>query len=220
MSDKDSYQGEMTPEDMANNENVLFSMLSQFLGRKCFSGLVTVTEVQEVGELAPVGMVTVSPMVHQTQANGTIIPHGNIYNLPYMRLQGGGNAVVVDPAAGDIGIAIFTDRDISIVKDTRKPGPPGGKLRNHFSSGLYIGGFLNGTPRQYVHFKDDEINIRAISKIKISAPEVEIDGDLSVSGDVTSTGEVSGKGIKVSDHTHGGVESGSANTGKPVSAGG
>ena len=220
MSDRDSYQGELTPEDMATQENVMMALMRQFLGRKCFSGLVTVESVESGDELSPVGMVTVSPMVHQIQANGSIIPHNKIYNLPYCRLQGGENAIVIDPAVGDIGMAIYTDRDISIVKETRKSGPPGTRLRNHFSSGLYVGGFLNGAPQQYIHFKSTSVVIRSLAKVTIDAPEVEIAGNLSVSGDIRSTGEVQGKGINLSDHAHSGVESGSSNTGKPVGQGG
>ncbi|SUI50016.1 Uncharacterised protein [Serratia quinivorans] len=95
------------------------------------------------------------------------MPHNKIYNLPYFRLQGGVNAVVIDPVVGDIGVAIFADRDISVVKETRQAGAPGSKRRNHFSDGLYVGGFLNGTPSQYLWFKNGGIVIHSPSKVTI-----------------------------------------------------
>lgn len=216
MSDQESFQGELSVEDMATEENVLFAMMRRFIGQKCFSGLVVVESVTVPDALSPVGMVTVKPMVHQVQADGVVMPHNKIYNLPYFRLQGGVNAVVIDPVVGDIGMAIFADRDISVVKETRQAGAPGSKRRNHFSDGLYVGGFLNGTPSQYLWFKNGGIVIHSPSKVTIEAPEVELVGNLSVSGDVTAIGEVMGKGIPLSDHEHGGVESGGSNTGKPV----
>ena len=33
-----------------------------------------------------------------------------IHNVPYMRIQGGANGIILDPAIGDIGIATVCDR--------------------------------------------------------------------------------------------------------------
>ena len=44
---------------------------------------------------------------------------------------------------------------------------------------------------------------------------VAVSGNEDVSGNVTANGDVTGSGISLSGHTHGGVESGSSNTGGP-----
>ncbi|WP_289365801.1 hypothetical protein [Pantoea stewartii] len=40
-------------------------------------------------------------------------------------------------------------------------------------------------------------------------------GDFNFGGNITAVGEVTGKGIKLSTHTHGGVQSGNSDTQGP-----
>ncbi|WP_086648304.1 hypothetical protein [Gluconobacter sp. DsW_056] len=72
-----------------------------------------------------VGTVDVTPMVHQQTSDGTAVPHGTIYGVPYLRIQGGACAVIVDPVAGDIGYIIISGRDQSNVVATQAPALPG-----------------------------------------------------------------------------------------------
>ena len=44
---------------------------------------------------------------------------------------------------------------------------------------------------------------------------VEVDGDISATGNISSTGDVTTSSISLNNHTHGGVESGSASTSAP-----
>lgn len=117
-----------------------------YIVESIMSRLQTVTLVKVVavkgGGLSPVGMVDVQPLVSQIDGSGGVIPHGVIFNVPYMRLQGGGNAVVIDPQVGDIGMCGFCSRDISSVKANKAASPPQSKRRFDYSDGLYFGGFL------------------------------------------------------------------------------
>lgn len=164
------------------------------------SRIQTVTLVRiiktKAGGLAPVGMVDVQPLVSQINGSGEITPHGIIYNIPYFRLQGGGNAVIIDPKPGDIGMCGFCSRDISSVKQNKAPSAPQSRRRYDFSDGLYFGGFLNGTPQQYIHFKDGGIKIYSPDKVEIEAPQtiikspdVQIDGaQMTIKANTTQTG--------------------------------
>lgn len=191
------------------------------------------------GELAPVGFVDVRPMVAQLDAKGQAVPHGTIYNLPYTRIQGGANAVVIDPQPGDIGIAVFCGRDISSVKQTKKPGNPGSLRKFDWADGVYIGGTLNGTPTQYIRFTAEGIEIVSPSTVTIRAPDMLLDGDVMVTGSVTAdgdivtggaveaggnvtvggtlvtTGDVTAAGKSLATHTHGGVTTGGGTSGPP-----
>ena len=91
-------------------------------------------------------------LVNQQNAAGIGIAEGQLVNLPYMRIQGGANAVIIDPQPGDIGIAVFASRDISTVIATKKQANPATFRMYDFSDGLYLGGVLNGVPSQYVQF--------------------------------------------------------------------
>jgi hypothetical protein len=220
----ETYVGFEALNSGASDTNALRFLFQQLMAGVWTSGLVLVRAVTNVDTLDPVGFVDVQPMVHQIDGQGQITPHGTIHNLPYFRMQGGTNAVILDPKVGDIGIAIFASRDISAVKTSKQPGAPGSWRRNDPADGLYIGGFLNGVPAQYVLFSDaDGIKVVSPTRVTIQAPDIQFIGPThttgAVTGDTTATygGEVTANGgHTVSAHTHGGVQTGSGSTGTPT----
>lgn len=185
-------------------------VVGQMIAEMQTVALVEVIGVSNDGGLSPVGTVDVRPLVHQMGGNRTAVPHGVIYKIPYMRLQGGANAIILDPQIGDIGMCGFCSRDSSTVVATRKAALPASLRKYNWSDGLYIGGFLNGTPTQYIRFYDDGIDIVSPTKVRIISPNVEMTGDLTAAS-VTTT-----SGISLDEHTHGGVQTGSGNTGQPL----
>jgi hypothetical protein len=63
------------------------------------------------------------------------VEHGVIYSIPYFRLQGGVNAIIIDPEPGDIGMCGFCSRDISVVKNTKKIANPGSYRKYAWADG-------------------------------------------------------------------------------------
>lgn len=166
----DGYVGHANATDAGSDYNAAALVAKDMLGRVQTATLVQVRAVTNAGGLSAVGMVDVQPMVHQVDGAGNPTPHGTIHGLPYFRLQGGANAIILDPQVGDIGIAVFANRDLSTVKATKKPGNPGSRRRNAMSDGLYIGGVLNGQPTQFVQFVGMDINITALASVTITGP--------------------------------------------------
>jgi hypothetical protein len=182
--DSSAYSGlaDFTSDTSELNEHTfLFKRLLR--GGVWTSGLVEVISVTNAGGLSPVGFVDVSPMVHQVDGKGNATPHGVIHNLPYFRLQGGANAVIIDPVAGDIGGAMFCSRDISAVKATRGANVPGSQRTFDPADGLYFGGWLNGQPTQYIRFSTAGIEIITPATSTITAANVNI----TASGTATVT---------------------------------
>lgn len=219
--DADGYRGAARPADNVGIPNGVAFAIRSLIGRVNTATLVKVLEVTSPGGLAPVGYVKVQPLVNAVDGDGTVVAHLPLSNLPYMRLQGGANAVVIDPRPGDIGLAIFATTDIGTVKTTRAQAAPASPRRHHLSDGLYVGGYLNGAPTQYVLFDDDGVTVVSPTKVKIQSPSVEIDGPVTVNGALTATGNITaGQGgsgaVDLLGHVHGGVQAGSAQTGGPV----
>lgn len=187
-----------------NAQNHMFRSLASNMAT---ATLVLVKAVRP-GGVGGASFVDVQPMVAQMDGAGNTVPHGIINNLPVFRLQSGGNAVVLDPAVGDIGIAVFASRDISAVKESRRPAQPGSARRFDMADGLYIGGVLNGAASQYVEFvAGGGINIVSTAGVNINAP-----GAVAI-----TSGSLTHNGKNVGDtHVHGGVVIGGANTTGPV----
>ena len=190
-----------------NHFNQIDFIVRQILSKHATIALVQIKSVQGADAVAPVGLCDVQPMVGQIGGDGKIVPHGVIHNVPFFRLQGGTNAIIIDPKPGDIGIAVFAAHDISTVKNTRKTGGPGSRRRFDWADALYIGGVLNGTPEQYVRFVSDGIEVISPTKVTVRAPDVAIDvstrltvtGPTTLDGNVTITGDIAATGTTTFD---------------------
>jgi hypothetical protein len=183
----------LTPGDLTSPQNEAQFIIRSLLGDVRTSMPVKVTKVTNTGNVAAIGRVDIMPLVGQLDGDGQLIPHGTIYDVPYMRLQGGGNAVIIDPVVGDIGIALFCDRDISAVKAAKGATHPGSLRKHDMSDAVYLGAILSSAPVQYIRF--------SASGIEIVAPTVTIPNTLIVGGKNVNT------------HTHGGIRSGTETSG-------
>lgn len=179
--------GSLAPSSTWGEFNNMAFMVQQALGKMQTATLVRIESCTNAGGLSPVGYVDVTPMVNQLDGQGNPTPHVTIYNLPYLRIQGGKNGVIIDPEPGDIGMAAFASRDISQVKTTRKQGNPGSHRQYSFADGMYLGGMLNGTPTQYIQFSTAGIRIHSPTRVKIDAPDVLIEAQTVEINASTST---------------------------------
>jgi len=148
----DTAVGQALPTDSYSAYNATTFMIKQIVARINTATLVQVKSVTNSGGVSPVGSVDVLPLVNQVDGAGNPTEHVTVYGLPYVRIQGGTNAVIIDPKVGDIGVAVFASRDISTVKNAKKQSNPGSYRRFNMADGLYIGGVLNGCSFQGTAF--------------------------------------------------------------------
>lgn len=190
MSDNDGYQGMQKPNSATNEFNALSFLITQIINGRNIATLVKVVAVNSEGGLAIAGTVDVIPMVNQLDGQGNAVPHGTVNDIPYYRMQGGANAVIMDPQVGDIGICVFADRDISSVRANKAASNPGSLRRSDMADGMYIGGMLNGVPSQYMMFTEDGIKLFSPTKINLDAPIIELMAEqvvIDASESVTAT---------------------------------
>lgn len=230
------------PFDVANDTVEAFRYQFENCIRNMYAALpVQVVSVQAAG-LAPVGFVDLQPLTQQVTIDGNMVSLPAVFNAPYFRLQGGTNAIIIDPAVGDIGIAVFSSRDTSGVKRERGKAATASLRMFSLSDGMYIGGILNAKPEQYIQFDGSGIAVYSPTAINLTAPTVTINAAqqttvdtplLVITGQMTQTGAkgsgaqtsggltntggtISSNGIVLESHVHGGVQSGGSNTGTPV----
>jgi hypothetical protein len=168
--------GFATPEDWGSEFSAIRFVIMRSLARWRTCTLVQVTAVQP-GAVGPIGTVTVQPLVNMVDGQGTATPHGTFQNIPYLRISGGKNAVICDPAVNDIGVMVVSDRDISSVKNAQQPSPPGSERRADLADGIYLGTIISQeAPTQYVQFTATGINIVDVNgnKIQLTATGINI----------------------------------------------
>ncbi|KAG1258519.1 hypothetical protein G6F65_015550 [Rhizopus arrhizus] len=242
MAEQFGYTGQAQAGEGVGEYGALMFLINQALARLSTATLVRVVSVTNDGGLSPVGFVDVQPLVNQLDGAGNAVPHAVRHQLPYFRLQGGTDAVILDPKVGDIGMAAFGSRDLSAVKASKQQSNPGSWRTHDMADGLYFGGLLNGTPVQYVQFTAGGINVVSPSKVTVQAPNIELNaaaqcalnspvivlngtvqqgagsfgGTSTWQGNMNTLGTLRNNGKDVgSTHTHPGVQSGPSNTGTP-----
>jgi hypothetical protein len=220
----------LQPSTLWGVHNNLNFVIQQALSKVQTATIVKVIACSNDGGVSPVGTVDVQILVNQISGQKVATPHVTMYGLPYLRIQGGSNAVIIDPQPGDIGIAVFASRDLTNVKSTKAQANPGSFRMHDFADGMYLGGLLNGVPSQYVQFGSGGVSIVSPDTITLQAPNIVLQGavaqsggnvtmaeDLTVGGDVVA--DLTGStfdGIPFATHKHIGVTSGSSNTGGPI----
>lgn len=163
MGSSPQLSGQLDPwSTQGEYSNILFAV-RQAINLLRTADIVRVEACTNDGDLSPVGFVDVTPLVNQIDGanppNPT--PHVTIFGLPYLRMQGGTAAIIMDPKPGDLGVALFASRDISKVKTAKAQANPGSFRSYDFQDGMYMGGLLNGAPEQYIQFSDAGISIVA-----------------------------------------------------------
>lgn len=225
------------PVDVSCEGNALAFSLTNMIGQYSFIDVVRVVEV--TGDT-----LTVISMISGLTTDNARINNEPIYGVPFLRLQRGVSAVIMDPVAGDIGFVAICDRDITNVKTTKADSVPGSKRTHSPSDAIYLTGIasLNATPLQYVHFRNDGIDIVSPMAVTVSSPIVQVNADNEVSlnapsivlngaitqgsgsyagtaafkNAVTSEADFSVGTVSLKTHKHTGVQSGSSETGTPV----
>ncbi len=201
-STNDLSVGQLKPQTTWGDYNSAHFVVQQSLAKMQTATLVEIVAVNNTGGVSPVGYVDIKPLVNQLDAKGKPVSHLTIHNVPYLRLQGGGNAIILDPEIGDIGVALFASRDISKVKKTRAQANPGSLRQFSFSDAMYMGGMLNGTPIQYIQFSATGIAVKSPTKITLDAPEIEVTGAAHFLSTIDADDEITAITTPVHGHTH------------------
>ena len=173
--------GMLQPSTLWGVHNNLAFIIQQALSKVQTATVVKVIACSNDGGVSPVGTVDVQILVNQISGQKVATPHVTMYGLPYLRIQGGANAVIIDPQPGDIGIAVFASRDITTVKSTKAQANPNTFRMHDCADGMYLGGLLNGSPSQYVQFTATGISIVSPNAVNVTAPSVTVNSSGTIS---------------------------------------
>lgn len=151
--ENDAYQGLAGAAADASAYNQVNFLVRAILNNTATVTLVQVMGVTSGGEAAKAVFIDVMPLVNQVDGKGNATPHGIIHDIPFVRLQAGRNAVIIDPQVGDIGLALVCSRDISGVKATGAAATPGMVRSFDYADSIYLGAVLGDAPEQYLAFR-------------------------------------------------------------------
>lgn len=160
---------------------------------------------QEASNASAVGFLSVRPMVFMVDGSNNNYARATINNVPFFRLQAGGNAVILNPKVGDIGLIAYCERDISMVKRSKKQAAPNSRRQFNINDAVYLGGMLNSAPTQYIQFLDSGMNIKTTGNVNINGLTIAPNGTLTLAN-----------GVVVDTHIHDQANDSAGNTEQPV----
>jgi hypothetical protein len=172
----DGY-GFQTPGSSNDRYRVLDFIIRQILGSDVRTAEPAVVLSVSGGGVASPPVVGVQVLVNQVDGLGNATPHGQIFNVPVLRLQCGNGAVICDPVVNDTGLLVVCDRDISSVQSTGgQVSNPGSSRRFDLSDGVFLPALFMSAPTQYVQFIPTGIVVvdKNGNKITMSATGVEM----------------------------------------------
>lgn len=144
--------------------NLLVSIFMQLMGKVRTATIVQIVDCTVNNAVGPIGLVDAQPLIGMVDGAFKVYPHGIIHNLAYMRIQGGSNAIIIDPQPNDIGLAVICDRDISVVKNTGAASPPGSGRTFDLADGVYCFPiYSQNAPQQYWQFTATGMNAQDVN---------------------------------------------------------
>lgn len=169
---------------------------------------------------------TVQPQIMMGTTDGQKVSRAQIASVPVFQFGAGGFVMAFPVKPGDLGWIKASDRDISLFLQEHKEEWPNTKRMHSFQDGLFIPDVM----RQWTLDAEDqerlviqttdgatriavgvgEVVVTAPTKVRLDTPLVEVTGRVEAEGGVT------GAGIVLESHVHGGVQTGSDQTGGPV----
>ncbi|MBE1237447.1 hypothetical protein IHV25_07270 [Phaeovibrio sulfidiphilus] len=164
--------------------NALSFMMEALVKRKVNTALPVRVDAVEPGGRGPVGYVSVTPLVSQADAYANALEPKTIHHVPYARVQGGACALIVDPQPGDIGIAVFAKRDISVLRTGAERPVQAGSFRMFSEAdAMYIGGIVNRAPTVWVEMTGEgEVTVRGPARVRLETGGDGADGGEGGSG--------------------------------------
>ena len=162
----------------------------------------------------------IKPLVMLGTTDGQKISRAQLSNIPVFRFGGGGFFIRFPVKAGDFGWLKATDRDMSLIMQRGGLEDWPNTLRQHsFSDGMFFPDTLKSwvidganADALVIQSLDGSVCVSLHSgKVKIEAADIEVVGNMSVTGTMTNNGVNIG-----SSHVHSGVQSGTSNTGGPL----
>lgn len=162
----------------------------------------------------------IKPLVMLGTTDGQKISRAQLSNIPVFRFGGGGFFIRFPIKPGDFGWLKATDRDMSLIMQRGGLEDWPNTLRQHsFSDGMFFPDTLKSwaidganADALVIQSLDGSVCVSLHSgKVKIEATDIEVVGNMSVTGTMTNNGVNIG-----STHVHSGVDAGPSNTGGPL----
>ena len=192
----------------ANNLGVLIELLKKnifFNLNVCLPATVTKYNSSN-------NTVSLQPAIQVVLTDNTFLDMPQIFDIPVLELGGKGLSVKIPLQAGDTGIVIFCDRDITLFKQEKKNTQPNTLRKHDLSDGIFI-------PMRFGNSGSSNIMIQSedgATQFEVTSSGINVKGNITVDGEIIATDVKTDTNVSLKNHKHGGVTTGSGSTAVPT----
>lgn len=233
-----SVNPSVNPANLGSMVGMLREVLSKFL-----QNVDDMLPARVISYDAATKLVEVQPLIMLALTDGSTVSRAAVASIPVLQIGGGLAVLDFKISPGDIGFIKASDRDISLFLQSFDESAPNTFRKHNFSDAIFIPAPLHGytvdsaasvTLRtvdgsQTIELFPGHIEITSNTSILLDAPLTTITGDLVANasrgtGTATFTGTIhasvdvlgGASPISLVHHIHGGVQTGSGDTGQPI----
>src|SRR5690606_33513006 len=142
--------------------------------------------------------VQVQLLITMITTQGIQVSRPQIASIPVMLFGGGGYFLSFNINTGDLGWVLANDRDISLLLQKYQEAPPSTFRIHNISDGVFVPDIMTGyniaeedATSAVLQNLSGTIKISLQSdRIKLTAPLVEVTGDLQVDGEIIGSGGI------------------------------
>lgn len=157
--------------------------------------------------------VDLQPAIQSVLKDNSFVSLPQIFDVPVLELGGKGLSVKIPLQAGDTGIVIFCDRDITLFKQEKKNTQPNTLRKHDLSDGIFIPmKFGNSGASNNISIESADGN----TKFEITSSGINVKGNITVDGEIIATDVKTDTNVSLKNHKHGGVTRGSGSTAVPT----
>lgn len=155
---EDQRQGTRGGYSNTSTTNQTNFLVSQQIRKDIQTSFVArIDSCQSTEEHAGSKTVAITPLISQTDTEGTALDMVSIPDLPHTRYQHGIAAVIIDPVPGDIVLANVNKNDISTINDQTKEPVNAGSFRQFSQSDAVVTDSIHTKPPEvYIVLRQDK----------------------------------------------------------------
>src|SRR5690606_25288370 len=176
--------------DPANNDSLAGTL--QFCMQKFMQNMQNMLPARVIKYDRTNNRVQVQLLITMITTQGIQVSRPQIASIPVMLFGGGGYFLSFNINTGDLGWVLANDRDISLFLQKYQEAPPSTFRIHNFSDGVFVPDIMTGyniaeedATSAVLQNLSGTIKISLQSdRIKLTAPLVEVTGDLQVDGEI------------------------------------
>lgn len=203
---------EKAPLNIFGKDTRSLSTLIEIVKKNIFINLNVCLPATVISYDSSKNEVDLQPAIQEVLTNNKFLTLPQLFEIPVLELGGNDLSIKIPLKAGDTGIVIFCDRDITLFKQEKKNTQPNTLRKHDLADGIFI-------PMRFGNSGSSSILIQSndgATQFEVTSSGINVKGNITVDGEITATDVKTTTNVSLKNHIHSGGTGQGGNTGTPI----